>query len=383
MMTYKTIIWDDISANIQLSCFEPKNGAAEYHAVIRLFDNRQNSGQQIEAIETAISRLALSQTINHATLVFKRYFVSDATNIKKLLQQHETENVAVSIVQQPPLNGAKIGAWLYFVENCSCQKQEDGCVIMQRTDYKHLYHLQLNKPLKNETQETEYIFQTLVHSLSHFGCTLKENCIRTWIFVQGVDIHYANMVNCRKTYLENEGLTPQTHFIASTGIEGRYFEPNVLVLMDAYSIKGIENKQIKYLNALSYLNPTYEYGVTFERGTSVDYGDRRHIFISGTASINHKGQILHSSDVIKQAKRTIKNIKALLADASSTLNDIAQMIVYLRDIGDYKLVSDFLETQLPNIPTIIVLAPVCRPGWLIEIECIAIKEHINSDFPCF
>ena len=34
------------------------------------------------------------------------------------------------------------------------------------------------------------------------------------------------------------------------------------------------------------VNRTYEYGVTFERGTAVTYGDRRHVFIAGTASID-------------------------------------------------------------------------------------------------
>ena len=60
------------------------------------------------------------------------------------------------------------------------------------------------------------------------------------------------------------------------------------------------------------------------------------------------------------------NIEALLKEAGSSLTDLAQMIVYLRDIADYPIVRDLLEQQFPDVPKVIVLAPVCHPGWLIE-----------------
>ena len=62
--------------------------------------------------------------------------------------------------------------------------------------------------------------------------------------------------------------------------------------MDTYAVDGLKSEQIHYLYAPTHLNPTYEYGVSFERGTYVDYGDRRQVFISGTASINNKGEVV-------------------------------------------------------------------------------------------
>ena len=97
------------------------------------------------------------------------------------------------------------------------------------------------------------------------------------------------MVKARNEVFVTQGLTPQTHYIASTGIGGRHADKQVLVQMDTYAVLGIRQEQIHYLYAPTHLNPTYEYGVSFERGTYVDYGDRRQVFISGTASINHRG----------------------------------------------------------------------------------------------
>ena len=141
--------------------------------------------------------------------------------------------------------------------------------------------------------------------------------------------------------------------------------------MDTYAVQGLHAGQIRFLSAPTHLNPTYEYGVTFERGTCVTYGDRRHVFISGTASIDNKGEILYPGDVCRQAERMMENIEALLDEAGATTADVMQAIVYLRDPADYTVVRRYLESRYPALPCLVVHAPVCRPGWLIETECIA------------
>ena len=70
----------------------------------------------------------------------------------------------------------------------------------------------------------------------------------------------------------------------------------------------------------------------------------------------------------------LDNINALLHEAQCNFNDIAEMTVYLRDIADYTVVKEMLIEKLPDTPLIIVHAPVCRPGWLIESECLALKN---------
>ena len=68
--------------------------------------------------------------------------------------------------------------------------------------------------------------------------------------------------------------------------------------MDSYAVDGLEPGQIQFLYAPTHLNPTYEYGVTFERGTAVTYGDRKQVFISGTASIDNRGEIVYPGDIV-------------------------------------------------------------------------------------
>jgi len=115
----------------------------------------------------------------------------------------------------------------------------------------------------------------------------------------------------------------------------------------------------------------------------MDYGDRRHVYISGTASINNKGEVVHIGDIVRQTERMWENVEALLAEAGTSFEDVAQIIVYLRDVCDFSTVKNMFERKFPNTPYLITLAPVCRPTWLIEMECVAIKATDTSDFRDF
>jgi enamine deaminase RidA (YjgF/YER057c/UK114 family) len=378
---FKIIEWDDICVSAQLSIFCPvKAAVTECHAMFQISDVRLSAGQQFQCIEAAIVRLKDSLG-KHTNCVFKRYFVSDAVNQSDFLHR-KSDNIAVSIVEQSPLDGTRMYVWAYFISNCKTYRDSETYIV-ERPAYKHLYNVQLHTPATDEKTETRSIFESYVNSLAAQNCTLRDNCIRTWIYVHGIDLHYAGMVKERKEFFEKEGLTSETHFVASTGIEGRYTNPKSIVLMDAYAIKGIKPAQIEYIQAPTHLNPTSEYGVTFERAISVDYGDRRHVFVSGTASINDKGEIMYPSDIIKQTERTFENVEALLRQAKTRMSDVMQMIVYLRNIADYIPVTEYLITNYATTPYLLLLAPVCRPGWLVEVECMAAKAIENNEFEKF
>ena len=78
-----------------------------------------------------------------------------------------------------------------------------------------------------------------------------------------------------------------------------------------------------------------------------------------------------------------ENVEALLKEAGMNYDDIGQMIVYLRDPGDYQTVERLFNARFPNMPRVTVLAPVCRPGWLIEMECMGTCKRTDKRFRAF
>ena len=214
--------------------------------------------------------------------------------------------------------------------------------------------------------------------------TMERNLVRTWIYVTNIDVNYQGVVEARNDIFDKEGLTADTHYIASTGIGGATPVRHAAVAIDFLTFPGIKEEDKKYLQALEHLNPTHEYGVAFERGTRVTLPThcsnsdgsqhfKQQYFISGTASIDKLGNVVYEEDIVRQTGRLLENVGALLKDGDATMNDIQYFIIYLRDISDYHTVDRMMQQFYPQIPRIIVEAKVCRPGWLIEMECIAEK----------
>ena len=370
--------------SIQLFRYEPTAGVAEYHAIFRITNPRLTYAEQVDSIQSAYE-LLVKEEIPGAVAVLKRYCLSDAANQSHqlLATQIENSDCALSIVEQPPLDGTKIALWVYLQTGVQTRTLPHGDYEVSHGGYRHIWSASnFNKASKSEYQ-TRLLLNDYVMRLAGQGCSLADNCIRTWFFVQNVDVNYAGVVKARNEVFLTQNLTEKTHFIASTGIAGRHADHEVLVQMDAYAIDGVQPEQIHYLYAPTHLNPTYEYGVSFERGTYVDYGDRRQVFISGTASINNRGEIMYPGDIRKQTLRMWENVETLLAEAECTFEHVGHLIVYLRDIADYTVVQEMFEVRFPHIPKVYLQAPVCRPGWLVEMECMAVKPIQNEEFKAY
>jgi enamine deaminase RidA (YjgF/YER057c/UK114 family) len=228
----------------------------------------------------------------------------------------------------------------------------------------------------------------LLHQLEGFaqrhGGVLRDNLLRTWFYVRDIDTNYAGLVEARRALFERHEMTAATHYVTSTGIAGEMHRYDDLVAMDALWECGLDPAQIRFMTATSHLCPTHEYGVTFERGTRVTYGDRSHFYISGTASIDKDGRILHEGNLDRQIDRTLENIEVLLSHQGAHLSDLKQAVVYLRDPSDGAKARTLLTLLLPqSVPFILVEGRVCRPGWLVEIEGIAGSTSRDARFNKF
>ena len=369
-------------ANADVFCFNNGTEVKEYQVMIHVSTYRLPFAKQLEAVMNAYNQL-LETKLKGAQTVFKRYFLSDASNQQDDVIISDVTDCAKSIIQQSPLDGTKVALWCYMMTGVQTGVTNSGLYAVRHGQYRHLWNGSAHNLAANSEYQTRLLFNEYNMQLLEEGCTLEANCLRTWIFVNDIDLNYGGVVRARNQFFFTQGLTVNTHFIASTGIGGRQADPNVLSQMDNYAVAGIQKEQVHYLYASSHLNRTSDYGVSFERGTYIDYGDRRHVLISGTASINNKGEIKYPKNILKQTERMWANIEALLEEADCTYQDVCQMIVYLRDNSDYLLVKEMFDMRFRGKPYVIVQASVCRAGWLVEMECMAIKEISEPAFAPF
>lgn len=374
---------EKLGVTIELTTFAPEGKVAEYHAILHVEPQGEPFEKQLRRIILAEKELMALDDIAGAKPVFKRYFLSDAANQRPLMPQDDT--CTVSYIQQPPLDGSKLATWFYLQRGTEIIPTSDRLrsTVIRHNGYEHLWTMGLTIAEGSSYSQTQNLLEDYEELLDEHQMTLEDHCIRTWFFVRDVDTQYKGLVLARWENFAQHGLVPETHYIASTGIGGNPPDPKAIIQLGSYALKGFLPEQQRYLYATSHLNRTSEYGVTFERGTLLKFGDRNHAIISGTASINNKGEVEHVGDVVMQTKRMWENVETLLAEAGMTMDDAAQLIVYLRDTADFEVVSEMFRQKYPNTPTVFTLAPVCRPTWLIEMECMAIQPAKNDSFNDF
>ena len=381
------------SAAVKISHFRGAGGVSEWHITV-VPDAADSFEEHLAQVEGGYLEALAAVGLNLDSAVWRRMFCSDIANQEPVLRSHPwfqaaggDEACAVSLVGQAPLAAAKLALWACHLDDPAgpLDKAYAGTTLnLRRGGLLHRWSTGMAQPAAGSVnQQSHAVFAGYADLLASGGLTLADHCVRTWLFQPYIDLDYQSMVAARREFFARHGLTAATHFIASTGIAGGHALPGTRVFMDAYAIGGLRPEQVDYLAALDHLGPTSDYGVTFERATAVAYQDRRQVFISGTASIDPHGEIVHPGDVVRQLDRTLGNIQSLLAAAGSGLADMLVFIVYLRDPSDHARVLPVLRERLGDVPMVVLHAAVCRPGWLIEIEGIATVAAENPALPPF
>ena len=133
------------------------------------------------------------------------------------------------------------------------------------------------------------------------------------------------------------------------------------------------------IEAKTVLNEAYDYTkkVSFSRGMRVELDNCVMLFISGTASVDERGESIHAGDVKAQTRRTFHNITGLLESEGADWHDVVRTTCYLADFRTYDEFNEirnafFVEQKLDPLPaSTCIEARICRPELLVEIEAVA------------
>ena len=115
-------------------------------------------------------------------------------------------------------------------------------------------------------------------------------------------------------------------------------------------------------------------GSVYERtaGYSRAVVDGEWVFVSGTTGMNYRAMTIES-DVVAQARQTLKNIGAALAEAGAGFADVVRVRYYFTDAADWPKVAPVLGDVFGDVRPA-ATALVCElidPRMKIEIEVTA------------
>jgi enamine deaminase RidA (YjgF/YER057c/UK114 family) len=101
---------------------------------------------------------------------------------------------------------------------------------------------------------------------------------------------------------------------------------------------------------------------------------KRFIFISGQLARDKAGNVVGRGDMRTQMKQTFENLKAGLAAAGATLNDLVRTNTYVTDINEYfkhpDLRMEYLAHAMPTSTTVEVRR-LAHVDFMVEIDAIA------------
>lgn len=134
------------------------------------------------------------------------------------------------------------------------------------------------------------------------------------------------------------------------------------------------NNNIDFLNPDELLkNPAFsQIGITKGKG--------RTIYIGGQNAITKDLEIIGKEDISLQTEYALKNVEIALNSCNATLDDLFKLTIYItqgQDIRKGFAGSQNFLSKLKNPPiiSVIVVAGLANPDYLVEIEAIAYKSE--------
>ena len=99
------------------------------------------------------------------------------------------------------------------------------------------------------------------------------------------------------------------------------------------------------------------------------------LFIAGQVAYDDKGGPAHKGDFAAQARSVFQALKAQVEAGGGTMDNIVKINTYLTDIRNRPdlaaIREEFLGKKAPA-STLVAVAALAMPEWMIEIEAIAV-----------
>jgi len=221
--------------------------------------------------------------------------------------------------------------------------------------------------------QARQVFEGMEGALAQAGMSFRE-VVRTWLFLDGLLDWYGDFNAVRTAFFQERGVFD--HLVpASTGI-GAANPGGAALLAGAVAIRP-KHAGVTIAAVESPLQcPALNYRSSFSRAVEIGFPDRRHLMISGTASIAPDGSSMHQGDVPAQIDLTMRVAQAILESRGMTWDSAVRAIAYFEHMRDQPLLEEYCRARgIRNLPVINAHATVCRADLLFEIEIDAAQPH--------
>ena len=130
----------------------------------------------------------------------------------------------------------------------------------------------------------------------------------------------------------------------------------------------------EFINPKALLAPPgYSHVAKINKGTMV--------YLAGQVPCDASGQLVGAGNVEAQAEQVYGNLRIAMEAAGGTMADIVKLNTYIvaevnqADVPKLRAIRDrYVNAAQPPASTLVFIARLAQPGWLIEIEAVAAIE---------
>ena len=102
------------------------------------------------------------------------------------------------------------------------------------------------------------------------------------------------------------------------------------------------------------------------------------VYISGQVAVNERGEVVGKGDLRRQTQQAFDNLKVALAAVGATFADVVKSNLYVVGLKPElvptirEVRSRYFSADRPPASTLVGVAALVNPDWLIEIELVAV-----------
>gem|GEM_PF-59813 len=195
---------------------------------------------------------------------------------------------------------------------------------------------------------------------------------RTWFYNRDILAWYDDFNRVRREFFKERGVFDR-YVPASTavGCDNASGAGLVAKLLGAKP-KGKAPRVVPTPSPLQC--PAIEYGSAFSRGAEMGSKGQRRVLVSGTASIEPAGATARVGDLDGQVELTMDVVAAILEGRGLSWGHVVRAMGYFASPDALGAWERYVESHdLPDFPSAIFNATVCRDDLLFEFECDALE----------
>jgi enamine deaminase RidA (YjgF/YER057c/UK114 family) len=107
-------------------------------------------------------------------------------------------------------------------------------------------------------------------------------------------------------------------------------------------------------------------------------GTGRLIAVAGQVAMDEQGELVGEGDPAAQVERVFENLGRALAAAGATFVDVVKFGIFVTDISILPVIREVrdrhVDTGNPPASTAVQVGALFRPGYVVEIEALAVID---------